>query len=101
MDMTFFVSALFIISALTALTVEAIKKLMGAEKKCNSDVLAAVVSFVLSVASSVCYMIYNSIQFSAQMIIVIIAFVFLSFLCATVGYDKVYKAIFEKLLKKN
>ena len=101
MDITFFVSALFFISALTALTVEAIKKLMGAEKKVNSDALAAIVSVVLSIATSVCYMIYNSIQFSAQMIIATIAYVFFSFLCATVGYDKVYKAIFEKLFKKN
>lgn len=101
MDMTLFVSALFFVSTLTALTVEAIKKLLGAEKKVNSDVLAAIVSVVLSVISAVCYMIYNSIQFSAQMIIVIIAYVFFSFLCATVGYDKVFKAIFEKLFKKN
>ena len=101
MDMTFFVSALFFMSALTALTVEAIKKLLGAEKKVNSDTLAAIVSVVLSVISAVCYMIYNSIQFSAQMIIVIIAYVFFSFLCATVGYDKVFKALFEKLFKKN
>lgn len=101
MDMTFFVSALFFISTLTALTVEAIKKLMGENKKCNSDVLAAIVSFVLSIATSICYIIYNSIQFSAQTIIAIIAYVFFSFLCATVGYDKVFKAIFEKLFKKN
>lgn len=100
MDMTLFASALFFVSTLTALTVEAIKKLMG-DKKINSDVLAAIVSVILSIVSSVCYIIYNSIQFSAQIVIAIIAYVFFSFLCATVGYDKVFKAIFEKLFKKN
>ena len=101
MDMTLFVSALFFVSTLTALTVEAIKKLMGDKKKVNSDVLAAIVSVILSIVSSVCYIIYNSIQFSAQIVIAIIAYVFFSFLCATVGYDKVFKALFEKLFKKN
>ena len=100
MDMTLFASALFFVSTLTALTVEAIKKLMG-DKKINSDVLAAIVSVILSIVSSVCYIIYNSIQFSAQIVIAIIAYVFFSFLCATVGYDKVFKALFEKLFKKN
>lgn len=100
MDMTLFASALFFVSTLTALTVEAIKKLMG-DKKINSDILAAIVSVILSIVSSVCYIIYNSIQFSAQIVIAIIAYVFFSFLCATVGYDKVFKALFEKLFKKN
>lgn len=97
MDMTFFVSALFVVSTITTLTVEAIKKIMDSvQKKYNATVLAAIVSFVLSIACSICYIIYNSFTFSAQIIVVIVAFVFLSFLCATVGYDKVVKAIFKK-----
>lgn len=97
MNVAFIVSALLVVSAIITLTVEAIKKIMDSvKKKYNSTVLAVIVSFVISVACSVGYIVYNSIQINAQVIVTIIAVVFLSFLCATVGYDKVVKEIFKK-----
>lgn len=97
MNVAFIVSALLVVSATITLTVEAIKKIMDSvKKKYNSTVLAVIVSFVISVACSVGYIVYNSIQINAQVIVTIIAVVFLSFLCATVGYDKVVKEIFKK-----
>jgi len=97
MNIAFLVSALAIISATVVLTVEAIKKIMDSMKKqYNSTVLAVIVSFVISVACSIGYIVYNSIQINAQVIVTIIAVIFLSFLCATVGYDKVIKEIFKK-----
>lgn len=97
MDITFLISALGIISATTVLTVEAIKKIMDSvTKKYNSTILAVIVSFVLSVCASIGYIIYNAIQVTPQVIIGAIILVFLSFLCSTVGYDKVIKEIFRK-----
>lgn len=97
MDMTFLLSAFMFISTLTVLTVEAVKKLMDSAKKTyNSTILAVIVAVVLSVGCSVCYLIYNSIAFNAQVCIEIVFLVFLSFLGSTVGYDKVVKEIFRK-----
>lgn len=97
MDVAFLISALLVVSATITLTVEAIKKIVKSmNKDCNSTVLAVIVSVVVSTACSVGYVIYNSLQFDAKIVVVIVAFVFLSFLCATVGYDKVIKEIFRK-----
>jgi len=97
MDITFLVSALGIVSACTVLTVEAVKKIMDSVKKTyNSTILAVIVSVILSVGSSICYIIYNGLQVDAKMVVEIIVLVFLSFLCSTVGYDKVIKEIFRK-----
>lgn len=102
MDITFFLTALLFVSATIALTVEAIKKVSDSiGKKPNATILAVIVSFIESVACSVAYIIYNAVQVNAQVIVVVIAFVFFSFLCATVGYDKVVKEIFEKVFKKD
>lgn len=101
MSITFFVSALAIVSAATALTVEGIKNVLKSmDKDCNATVLAAIISVVLSIGASVGYIIYTSTAVTAPLIVLIVAFAFLSFLCATVGYDKVVKEIIEKLLKK-
>jgi len=101
MNITFFVSALAIVAAATALTVEGIKNILKSmEKDCNSTVLAVIVSFILSIGASIGYIVYTSTPVTAPLIVVIVAFAFLSFLCSTVGYDKVMKEIIEKLQKK-
>lgn len=101
MNITFFVSALAIIAATTALTVEGIKNILKSmDKDCNATVLAAIISVVLAVGASIGYLIYAGIPITAPLIVLIIAFAFLSFLCATVGYDKVMKEIIEKFNRK-
>ena len=84
----FLFKALAGIAILTTLTVEAIKKLLG-DKKYSSNLLAAVVAVILSIAVCVCYIVYCSIAVTPQVIITILAMVFLSFLASTVGFDKV------------
>lgn len=76
------------ISILTTLTVEAIKKLLG-DKKYSANFLAAIVAVILSIAVCVCYIVYYSIAITPQVIVTILAMVFLSFLASTVGFDKV------------
>ena len=100
MNNGFLLSVLALISALTTLTVEGIKKLLD-EKHINysSNILAVVVAFILTLIGSILYIVYFSVPVTAQVIVVIICLVFLSFLTATVGYDKI-KQLIEQLTKK-
>lgn len=95
MSSAFLISALAIISGLTSLTVEAIKKLLG-DRKYSSNLLAAIVAVILTVAVSAGYMIYYDMAFTPQIVVIVIALTFLSFLSATVGYDKI-KQLIEQL----
>ena len=100
MNYGFLLSVLALISALTTLTVEGIKKLLD-EKHINysSNILAVVVAFILTLIGSILYIVYFSVSVTAQVIVVIVCLVFLSFLTATVGYDKI-KQLIEQLTKK-
>ena len=99
MNSGFLISALAIIAAITSLTVEAIKKILD-EKGVpySSNLLAMIVAIILTIAVCVGYVLYYGIPFTIQTVIIMIALVFLSFLSATVGYDKV-KMLIEQLGK--
>ena len=92
MNSGFLISALALISVLTSLTVEALKKLLGDKIK-SYNLLAAIVAVVLTIAVSVGYLIYTGTAFTAQIGVIIVALIFLSFLAATVGYDKVVQML--------
>ena len=94
MNVTFMISALAIISALTSLTVEGIKKLAG--DKYSYNAMAVVVALVLTVLGSVLYIVYYAIPVTAQAIVSVIALTYLSFLSATIGYDKI-RELLEQL----
>ena len=99
MNNGFLLSALALISVLTSLTVEAIKKILNEKKvEYSSNLLAVIVSTILPVALCVGYTLYFGEPFTIQKVIVMIALTFLSFLSATVGYDKV-KMLLEQLGK--
>lgn len=94
-------TALALLSALTTLTVEGIKKLLDeAGKSYAPNLLAAIVAIVLTVVASICYIIYAGIAVDARVIVEAIAMVFMSFLCSTVGFDKVKQMIMQ-ILGKN
>lgn len=96
MTSSFLVSALAIISVLTTLTVEAIKTVLDERKKSySSNVLAICVSIGITLIGSILYIIYDSVPVTPQIIVTIIALIYLSFLTATVGFDKV-----KQLLKQ-
>ena len=92
MNSGFLISALALISVLTSLTVEALKKLLGDKIK-SYNLLAAIVSVVLTILVSVGYLIYTGTTFTAQIGVIMAALVVLSFLAATVGYDKVMQML--------
>lgn len=85
---------LLIVSTLTGLTTESLKLLLadyGVQYKANA--LAGVVSLVLSVAVGVIYVTLMHLSWNADIIIYNVCLVFLSWLCAMVGYDKVIQSI--------
>lgn len=94
MSNEFLIEALAIIAGLTSLTVQAIKKILDEKKmQYSSNLLAVIVSTVLTVGVSMAHVIYFSIPFSPQLVVIVIALTYLSFLTATVGFDKVRQLI--------
>ena len=89
-----FLLCLLAVSIFTGLTTEAVKKVF-VELKINyhANVLAGLVSLILSAAVGIGYICWTNIDFTSQNIIFIVALTFLSWLCAMVGYDKVIQAI--------
>lgn len=92
--MEIFLTLLMICSMMTSLTTEAIKKLLDEkDKKYSANLLAAGISVVLAIGVSIAYLVITSTAFTPQIAVYIIALVLLSFLCATLGYDKVMQTI--------
>ena len=94
MPISFMTTALLAVSLLTNLTVEGIKKLLdGTNAKYSSNVLAAILSTILSGAVCAIYLIMNDIGFSVQIGVEIVVLMYLGFLVSTVGYDKVMQTL--------
>ena len=97
MNSGFLLTALAVISALTSLTVEALKKILNEKSiRYSSNLLAAIVSVVLTIAICVGGVLYSGVPFTIQEVIIMIAMTFLSFLSSTVGFDKI-KQLFDQL----
>ena len=89
-----FMLGVLITSTLTGLATEAIKKILVEHGKTYyANTLAGVVSLVLSLAVGVGYALTSEIGFTAHVFVYLTALVFISWLCAMVGYDKVVQAI--------
>lgn len=94
MPISFMTTALLAVSLLTNLTVEGIKKLLdGTNTKYSSNVLAAILSTILSGAVCAIYLIMNDIGFSVKIGVEIVVLMYLGFLVSTVGYDKVIQTL--------
>lgn len=94
MPISFMTTALLVVSLLTNLTVEGIKKLLEeTNTKYSSNVLAAILSVVLSCLICVIHLVLNDVGFSSKIVIEIVVLMYLSFLVSTVGYDKVVQTI--------
>ena len=91
-----FLTGLLIVSTLTGLATEGVKKMLSDFKVAfPPNLLAAIVAIVLSVAVSVGYVILTGLSFTSTIIVCMIALAFVSWLCAMVGYDKVI-GVFKK-----
>ena len=90
---TFLLGAL-IISTVTGLVTEALKKVLIEHKwNYHANTLAGAVAIVLSTAAGVGYITITGVGFTKQMIVQLVLLVFISWLCSMVGYDKVVQAI--------
>lgn len=89
-----FLLGLMLISVLTGLATEAVKAVLTEYGKTyRANTLAGVISVILSLGIGSAYIVLNNTQFTVQMLVCLIALIFMSWLCAMVGYDKVIQAI--------
>ena len=89
-----FLLGLTICATMSGLVTEAVKKTFTAfDKKVGSTLLAAVCSVIVALAVCALYIIYTNVAITAQTVAAIVVFVILSWIGATVGYDKVRQAI--------
>lgn len=89
-----FLLGLLVVSTLTGLATEAIKKLLDErDKTYHSNTLAGIVALILSFGVGIGYVLITGVGFTTQVIVSMIALIFMSWLCAMVGYDKVIQAI--------
>ena len=94
MSLSVFLMLLLIVSTFTGLVTEAIKKCLQERGKAYyANALAGYTSAGLSIAVGAAYIILTGAVINAQMAVYLIALVFLSWLAAMVGYDKVIQAI--------
>lgn len=88
--MDIFLAGLMIVSTLTGLVTQAIKKILDERHAAyRSNTVAGIVAAIMSGAIGVGYVLFTGIAFSTQIIICIVGLVFMGWLCAMVGYDKV------------
>jgi hypothetical protein len=89
-----FLLGLLIISTLTGLVTEAVKKILTENNiGYRANTLAGLTSLVVSIAVGVGYIVINNLQFTSHSVVYLILMVFMSWLCSMVGYDKVVQAI--------
>ena len=89
-----FSTGLLLTSTLTGLVTEAVKNMLNEHNVTyQSNMLAGVVSLILSSMIGVGYIVMNEIAFTAQIVVYIVGLIFMSWLCAMVGYDKVIQAV--------
>lgn len=93
MTLQVFLSLLFAASIFTSLVAEGLKKLIGNRFAYSSNILVAITAVVVGAVVGIFYYVIAQIAFSLQMIAVLIMLIFLSWLSAMVGYDKVVQTI--------
>lgn len=85
---------LLVVSTMTGLVTEAVKKvLQEGSISYKPNLLAGLVAVALSVGVGAAYIVLTETALNAQMAVYLIALVFLSWLSAMVGYDKVVQTI--------
>lgn len=95
-----FLLGLMIVSTLTGLVTEAIKKIIAErDGEYRPNTIAGIVAAILSAGLGAGYTVIAGIAFSAQIVVYIVALMFIGWLGAMVGYDKITD-LFTKTNKK-
>lgn len=85
---------LALISVLTSLATEAVKKIIdGSAIKCNPNALAALISVVVTLGVQFINAVNTGSLMTLNTLTESLSLVFLSFLTATLGYEKVIKSL--------
>lgn len=96
-----FLVGLMIVSTLTGLVTEAIKKIVSERNvEYRPNTIAGIVAAVLSAGIGIGYTVFMQMAFNPQIIVCIVALTFMGWLCAMVGYDKVL-GLFKNTTKKD
>ena len=94
MTLEMFLMGLMVISTLTGFVTEAVKTIFAEHNwKYSANTLAGACALIVSVIVGVCYVLFTGIAVTTQVVIIIIALVVMSWLCAMVGYDKVIQSL--------
>lgn len=89
-----------VVTALTTLTTESIKNtLKGTRAEISSNVLAAIVSTVLSILSVLLYYVYSDMTLDSQCGIECIVLAYFSWLGSMSSYDKITQLIEQFIYK--
>lgn len=95
-----FLLGLMAISTLTGLVTEAVKKILTEYNVTyRANTIAGIVAAVLSAGIGAGYVVLTGIAFSGQIVVCIVALMFMGWLCSMVGYDKVI-GLFNNINKK-
>lgn len=87
---------LTICSLMTGLITEAIKKTIRIpDDEYSKNILAGIVAIVVGIAVSIGYLILNHQAVTPDIIVYIVILVVLSWLCATLSYDKVKQTVLQ------
>ena len=99
--MDIFLLGLMIVSTFTGLVTEAIKKIVAERNVAyRPNTVAGIVAAILSAGLGVGYVVVTGITFTAQIVVYIVALMFIGWLGAMVGYDKITD-LFKKTNKKD
>ena len=94
MTLELFIMGLLVTSTITGLVTEAMKKIFDEHNVTyQANTLAGIVSVILSAAICIAYIVVTSVSFTPQIIVYLIAMVFMGWLCSMIGYDKVIQTI--------
>lgn len=96
-----FLFGLLMVSTITSLTTEAIKKVLAEDNKTyKANTLAGVVAIVISFAFGICYGVVTGTTLTAVSAVNLFILMFMSWLCSMVGYDKVVQTISQFKMEK-
>lgn len=91
MSTQLFLTLLLGVSVLVSLTVEALKKILN--DRVSSNLIVGIVSVVISTVVGIFYYMLTDMVFDPKLIVYLVALIFISWLCAMLGYDKVVQTL--------
>ena len=94
MTLEIFLMGLMVVSTLTGFVTEAVKTIFTEHNwKYSANTIAGICAFAVAIVVGICYVLFTGAVVTTQVVIMIIALVIMSWLCAMVGYDKVIQSL--------